>query len=1324
MKILVCLALAYLATTGDALDLTRSPNAYGASVVEAVVNMIRETCLFADDRRFLRRLAYVESSDGNSPLTYRTGFDGGIWQIDRSELLATKNEPQLNTEYQIIQDKFGIDWSTVTWSDLRKPLYSGIAAALYTKKELMGSPISWKTEEQGTFWGQNFNHGSGGPTNFTDLSKILDLGCTINQEVDLVFVLDTSSSLSDNDFNRALDFIKSVIDGFPISPVQTQIGMVTFSSQPHVEFYLNSHQSKTSVKDAVSRVPNRRGGTATDQGLDSALNYEFSPSHGARPNAVKVMVVITDGQSDDKYDTHDAAERVHNAGIVTFSVGVGHQINKAELGTIATDPDCTHAYEVSSFSEIKFMREEIQKATCNAPVFINATYSCVIDKCPPIAVKTDPDKGTTIETNITCGGMNVYSSINNPYPSRAQYEYFIQSYYGNVTQQYYNISGQNLYFTLKDNQKIGGGTGSSGCIAYITPLNGNHIDQSKHVECYVGSTQVTCDGSFFNCEEKWNFANPCTAANIKADKLRFPHPYDNNKFLMCDLSGKMYIVYCPPGELFFPDCGQCVGTNSSGVSGCKFQATNITNPCTRETILAGKLFFAYPYDTHMFIHCDIWGRPWVRIDFDGTRNCGLCGDDYRDPVPRPNEWGGLYANPRVRTRYYEAGQIAEISIWNNLPGAPGFYEFRLCDEDDNQSQACLNKHLLTIIDTNTTNMPVPQTQGLVMIHLQLPAGVTCDYCLLQWRFRKESIEGCDDNNWCGLGRGAQIEYYNCADVMIGAVGQPKPSFIQDPAYSAADYGSAYDIGQVVTSGPDNSNLGGGTTQSPTTTDPPSGSTTTQSSLIIITNRPPRTTTTTQNVTTTSQTPVVTTTENAKTTSNTAVTPGTTTGPASAPNAERIVINADGSSAGTVTLGGGTDSSNNKQLLVLLSILPILGAYGLQQSRSTGVIPPAAPVTWANQVPMYPIYFGNSLGFGNFAAADFGTIGGGVIGTQRESYHTSGTLGTIPRNTNTVFGTGSQNLDTIARSNFQNTNVFTNNVNTGIQTPNTVFNNNGLNNVASRNSLIWNNNGANVHNQFRRFRRAVAFQTGNSYQHTPNEYSNTGQPNQPFMQTNQFPSVQVPRNFAGNNIGPQNSPMMPNAPSNEYGAVQTSHEYGSQNNNNQWPNQPVASQTLQPLLQSNQATPQIAKTQNSQNGAWASNGQSWNQAATSVAGSEQNNEYGHNEMSADEYSGIGETIKTGQDGQIKLPSFRPAQAPPTANSFDPFRQTGMATQPTRRTQSGPFVSRNVALVKNTRPFVSGRGTFGQFMNRGFRPQMPVTDWYRILFGQLPLHSNVI
>ena len=53
----------------------------GSEVVEAVVDRITSSCIFPDDKEYLRRLAYVESTDGTQPDTYRSGYHGGIWQV-------------------------------------------------------------------------------------------------------------------------------------------------------------------------------------------------------------------------------------------------------------------------------------------------------------------------------------------------------------------------------------------------------------------------------------------------------------------------------------------------------------------------------------------------------------------------------------------------------------------------------------------------------------------------------------------------------------------------------------------------------------------------------------------------------------------------------------------------------------------------------------------------------------------------------------------------------------------------------------------------------------------------------------------------------------------------------------------------------------------------------------------------------------------------------------------------------------------------------------------------------------------------------------------
>ena len=64
---------------GGAVDLTLKVNATGSVVVDAVVDLITQSCLFISDRLMLRRIAYAETTDGAADFTFTQG--GGIWQV-------------------------------------------------------------------------------------------------------------------------------------------------------------------------------------------------------------------------------------------------------------------------------------------------------------------------------------------------------------------------------------------------------------------------------------------------------------------------------------------------------------------------------------------------------------------------------------------------------------------------------------------------------------------------------------------------------------------------------------------------------------------------------------------------------------------------------------------------------------------------------------------------------------------------------------------------------------------------------------------------------------------------------------------------------------------------------------------------------------------------------------------------------------------------------------------------------------------------------------------------------------------------------------------
>ena len=161
--VLILLLNAFQLSTQQGVDRTMQREATGADVVRAVSNRIQ--AVFGNDRQFLRRIAFVESKDGTDSNTFRSGYHGGIWQVDEIAFRSTKDtasHPGLIAKHQQILDTFGINWSDVEWSDLRIPLFSGLAARLFVSN--IPADIPCDISGQATYWKRHYNTFAGAGT--------------------------------------------------------------------------------------------------------------------------------------------------------------------------------------------------------------------------------------------------------------------------------------------------------------------------------------------------------------------------------------------------------------------------------------------------------------------------------------------------------------------------------------------------------------------------------------------------------------------------------------------------------------------------------------------------------------------------------------------------------------------------------------------------------------------------------------------------------------------------------------------------------------------------------------------------------------------------------------------------------------------------------------------------------------------------------------------------------------------------------------------------------------------------------------------------------
>ena len=144
---------------------------------------------------------------------------------------------------------------------------------------------------------------------------------------DIVFLLDASGSVGTTNFQKQKDFVAKFANSFDIGPRNVQIGVTTFSTAPHNQFNMNKYPAKANLVHAIQNMPYQSGGTHTDTAINYITANSFKAAAGDRPNVANILIVMTDGQSQNKPATIAAAAKLHQQNIKVSCV-VFHNTRK------------------------------------------------------------------------------------------------------------------------------------------------------------------------------------------------------------------------------------------------------------------------------------------------------------------------------------------------------------------------------------------------------------------------------------------------------------------------------------------------------------------------------------------------------------------------------------------------------------------------------------------------------------------------------------------------------------------------------------------------------------------------------------------------------------------------------------------------------------------------------------------------------------------------------------------------------------------------------------------------------------------------------------
>ena len=182
---------------------------------------------------------------------------------------------------------------------------------------------------------------------------------------DIAIAMDSSDSISRQDFYAMQDFVKGLARSLPLSDAHSRLSVEVYAENPVVHFNLDDYDNKQDYVNAISFWP-EDGATNTDAALEEMREEMFDD--GDRSSADNVGILISDGGSSDRVTTWEEAMETRADGITLLAVGVGienNKYNERELRHIASDPDSHTYFSSMDYTSLVDLTDSVVESVCN-----------------------------------------------------------------------------------------------------------------------------------------------------------------------------------------------------------------------------------------------------------------------------------------------------------------------------------------------------------------------------------------------------------------------------------------------------------------------------------------------------------------------------------------------------------------------------------------------------------------------------------------------------------------------------------------------------------------------------------------------------------------------------------------------------------------------------------------------------------------------------------------------------------------------------------------------------------------------------------------------
>ncbi|XP_052802582.1 cartilage matrix protein-like [Mya arenaria] len=195
--------------------------------------------------------------------------------------------------------------------------------------------------------------------------KCLSAKCSSDKKSDIVFLIDGSASVSSEGFQKIKDFIGQFLTLFPVGPSETQIGIMVFGDDAHIEFHLNAHGSAADVTNAIQNIRFPEAGTEVIAAAMRLVRSSMFTGNGRRQNAEGVVILLTDGGSITSPENIVAADELKADGVTIYTAGVSKGPNNVQTEMELLASKVEYFFRVDDFGAFDKLQGPLAVTACN-----------------------------------------------------------------------------------------------------------------------------------------------------------------------------------------------------------------------------------------------------------------------------------------------------------------------------------------------------------------------------------------------------------------------------------------------------------------------------------------------------------------------------------------------------------------------------------------------------------------------------------------------------------------------------------------------------------------------------------------------------------------------------------------------------------------------------------------------------------------------------------------------------------------------------------------------------------------------------------------------